>query len=62
MNPEPLNPRTMKHLVFILHPHRVAYRMGGATGSHPCEPRERESVMAYLIGMIQPTSTEVINA
>lgn len=52
----------MKHLVFILHPHHVAYRMGDATGSHPCEPHERESVMAYLIGMIQPTSTETINA
>ena len=52
----------MNHLVFILHPHRVAYRMGGATGSHPCELHERAAVIAYLIDMIKPTSTETITA
>ena len=52
----------MKHLVFILHPHRIAYRMGDRTGSHPCEPHERADVIAYLITMIRPTSAETIEA
>ena len=52
----------MKHLIFILHPHHVAYRMGDSTGSHPCEPHERAAVIAYLIDMIKPASTETITA
>lgn len=50
----------MNHLVFTIHSNHIAYRMNNQHGSHPINSDDIQSIINYLIKMINPATYEVL--
>jgi len=51
----------MQHLVFIIHEKFVAYRMGNQYGTHPIGDDTVQSVIDYLMKVINFKTVEIIH-